>query len=106
MRRHPISIQMGGRQLRRHQWSPGSVVIALVVGAVVALLAVLLLVAALVAAVLAAVAYAGYRGLRAALTRETLVGETHAATGRPVRRADREVRGLLEMARTPDPLDR
>ncbi|MBI2760654.1 MAG: hypothetical protein HYX51_04415 [Chloroflexi bacterium] len=106
MRRHAIAIQMGGRHLRRHQWSPGSVAIALVIGTVVAVLAVLLLLAALAAAMLAAVAYAGYRGLRAALTRETLVREAPSATSRPVRRADREVRGLLEMARTPDPLDR
>lgn len=88
---------------QRRRWSPGAVVLAAVAVAAVSALLLLVLAIVLAVAVLGGIAYGGYRLVRAA---------SHQRAGGP-RRAARaggripaEARGLLEMARTPDPLDR
>ncbi len=89
------------RRLQRHHWSPGAIAIAVVMGLVTLLCALMLIALALAGAVLVGGAYLGYRVLRA-----TFSGGGHAIEQGTTRRMAREARGLLEMARTPDPLDR
>lgn len=101
MRGHLVGWEIGVRRVRRRRWSPGAVIIALILGIIALALALTLLVMAMTGAVLVGGAYVGYRLLRLAL-RSGPDLDARARQGR----IPREARGLLEMARTPDPLDR
>jgi hypothetical protein len=90
-----------GRGLGGRRWSPGGVILALIVGVLLLAVVVTLLALALAGAILLGGAYLGYRVLRAVLTRQT-----PPARGGDLRRLTRDARGLLEIARTVDPLDR
>jgi hypothetical protein len=89
------------RRVRQRHWTPGRVILALILSALVLALICTLLVLALAGAVLAAPIYLGYRILRAQQR-----SRRRAPAGADPRRLARDARGLLEMARTPDPLDR
>ncbi len=95
-----------GRLLRR-RWTPGRVIVAAILGIIALSLVLALVVLALATAALAAAGYLGFRlvrrlsggpGPRAQLAAPA----RRRRTGRPAK----DTRGLLEMARTPDPLDR
>lgn len=90
------------RRLRRRHWTPGAVAIAMVMGLVTLVIALTLLALALAGAILLGGAYLGYRVLRGAFS----AGGSRAVERGAMRRVAKEARGLLEMARTPDPLDR
>lgn len=111
----------GMRRIRRRRWTPVSVVAATAVTLVAVSLLMALLLAAAMAAVAAGALYAGYRGARQLLRagpdalppRPASPSLGTPARGwlpaMPVRRRSglpREARGLIEMARTADPLDR
>ncbi len=81
-------------------WSPAKIILALGLGVVGLSLALALLALAVAGVMLAAPAYAGYHLVRGHIRRR------RTAVPRGTRRVSRESRGLLEMARTPDPLDR
>jgi hypothetical protein len=101
MRMHVVGWEFDARRLRRRRWSPGTVILALILGVIALAIAITLLMMAVAGAILIGGAYVGYRVLSAAFRRER-------ALAAPARRSriSREARGLLEMARTPDPLDR
>lgn len=101
LRMHLAGWDWDGRHLRRRRWTPATVIVALVLGITALLIALTLLALALAGAVLLGGAYLGYRVLRGVLGR----GPARGAS-RGVRHLARDARGLLEMARTPDPLDR
>ena len=89
------------RRVRRRQWTPGTVILAALLGIVALTLVIALLLMALAAAAVLGAAYLGYRS-----TRRLLAGSRRPAVRSTGRRADPELRGFVEMARTPDPLDR
>ncbi len=76
-------------------------IIAVIVGLIVAAVLVALLALVLVAVALAAIGYLGYQ-----LTRWLWASYRRRAAERQARHPAPELRGLFEMARTPDPLDR
>lgn len=103
MRGHIVGWEFDARRLTRRRWSPGSVIIALVLSVIALAIAVTLVMMALAGAILVGGAYVGYRVLRATVFARPAIAEpSHPRKGRLAR----EARGLLEMARTPDPLDR
>lgn len=96
-----------GRRMRRHRWSPLSVGAALIAGAVLVGLMLTLLALALAGAAMVGGVWLGYRVLRAMLSSGRTSGRAALPpTGPASGKVTREARGLLEMARTPDPLDR
>lgn len=103
MRGHIVGWQFDARRLHRRRWTPGSVMIALVLGLIALAIAVTLMLMAFAGAILVGGAYLGYRLMRGVVTDRPSITE-------PIRtrkgKLPRETRGLLEMARTPDPLDR
>lgn len=101
MRMQMIGWEGGLRRLHGRRWTPGAVLLALVLGLAALVLAVTLLALALAGAIVLGGAYLGYRVLRAAIVR----GQG-GPSRRRVQRVARDARGLLEMARTPDPLER
>jgi hypothetical protein len=103
MRGHIVGWEFDARRLRRRRWTPGSVMIALVLGVIALAIAVTLMMMAFAGAILVGGAYLGYRVLRGVvMDRPAVVEPARTRKGR----LPRETRGLLEMARTPDPLDR
>lgn len=90
-----------GRRIRRRRWGPGSIVLTAALGVIALSIVLCLLVLATTGAVLLGGAYVGYRVLRRAYG-----GRAIESPRRNRQRLAREARGLLEMARTPDPLDR
>jgi hypothetical protein len=94
---------MGTR--RRSQRSAEGLVFALVVGVLVAMIVAALLVA-LLALALAAAAVAAFGYLSYYLARRLWAYYRRRAAERHARHPGPELRGLIEMARTPDPLDR
>lgn len=102
MRMQMIDWNWDARALLRRRWTPGGVMLAAVLGVIALALAVTLLMVALAGAVLLGGAYLGYRLLRVVLAPQ--IGGDRAA--RSPRLSSRDARGLIEMARTTDPIDR
>ncbi len=107
MRVHVEHWQGGMRRLRRRRWTPGRVIAAAILGIIALSLVLAVVVLAVATAALAAAGYIGFRLLRrlsAGTDRRArqLAPQPAARAVRP----SKETRGLLEMARTPDPLDR
>src|SRR5687768_12491017 len=105
--RAPIRMQMigwnwDGRALMRRRWTPGGVMLAAVLGVIALAIAVTLLMVALAGAVLLGGAYLGYRLLRVVVA-PRVSGDR---TARSPRLTSRDAHGLIEMARTTDPIDR
>ncbi|MFN8559382.1 MAG: hypothetical protein U0531_19285 [Dehalococcoidia bacterium] len=68
MRVHAVGLDWYGRRLRRQRWTPGAVLVSLLLGVLVVSLVITLLSVALVAAILAGVGYLSYRVVRALMT--------------------------------------
>jgi hypothetical protein len=103
MHGHIVGWEFDARRLRRRRWTPMSVIIALILGVIALVIALTLMMMAFAGAILVGGAYLGYRVLRGVVMEKPAVLEP-ARTRKG--RLPRETRGLLEMARTPDPLDR
>jgi hypothetical protein len=101
MRMQFVGWDLDARRLRRRRWTPGAVILALVLGVIALAIAVTLLLMAVAGAIVIGGAYGGYRLLRATLWRESALPAAKRS-----RRISRETRGFIEMARTTDPLDR
>ncbi len=107
MRVHVEHWQGGMRRLRRRRWTPGRVIAAAILGIIALSLLLAVVVLALATAALAAAGYVGFRVIRrlsagSGKRSHQLAPQPAARVARPTK----ETRGLLEMARTPDPLDR
>lgn len=109
MRTHVAGMEWSVRRMRRRRWTPLSIALTAAAGVVVLTLVLALLVLTVATLLLAAGVYLSYRLLRWMLsrprggTRERTHSRSRRRTTLPL---DRDAAGLLEMARTIDPLDR
>lgn len=107
MRTHVAGMEWSVRRMRRRRWTPLSFAVAAVAGLVLASLVIALLLLTVVTLLLAAGVYLSYRTLRWMVSgsRRRRAARPRARQ-RPALPLVREAAGLLEMARTADPLDR
>lgn len=108
MRAHVAGMEWSVRRMRRRRWTPLSIAVAAAAGVIVVSLVLALLVLTAATLLLAAGVYLSYRTLRWLISgsRRRRGARTRVRRRRAAMPLDRDAAGLLEMARTADPLDR
>ncbi len=108
MRAYGAGMEWSVRRMRRRRWTPLSIALTIVAGLLVGALAAALLLLTVFTLLLAAGAYLSYRALRWLLSgsRRTRGERSRRVQRRTAIPLNADARGLLELAKTADPLDR